>query len=118
MAPPEERRRQTRIESINLVSVDRFDEQGVRADLAVGRSLDLTTEGARLELGHPLPLRARVELGLALEDRVVPVTAKVVFVQELDDTRCAIGLQFVDLDDEGRAAIAAHLAGDVSEPAG
>lgn len=109
MAGSEERRKQTRIESINLVSVDRFDEKGFRADLAVGRSLDLTTDGARLELAHPLPLRARVSLGFALEDQVVELEAKVVFVQELDGTRCAMGLEFVDASDEDRAAITSFL---------
>jgi hypothetical protein len=52
----EQSRAYPRIRKLNLVQVSRFDEEGFRADLATGRTLDLSRGGMRLELHHALPL--------------------------------------------------------------
>ena len=69
----EERRHEPRIRKLNLVQVSRFDEEGFRADLATGRTLDISHSGLRLELSHPLPLvlepRIDLDAGVSLAVR-------------------------------------------------
>ena len=101
----QERRRSPRLEKINLVQVSRFDEEGFRADLATGRTLDISRGGVRIELHHPLPLRSVVSLNLALENRLLDISGEVVYLEVLDDDSCAMGIKFVDLSDDSRRQI-------------
>ena len=97
----QERRGDPRIRTLTLVQVSRFDEEGFRADLATGRTLVLSSGGLRLELHHPLPLRSVVGLTLALGNELIQVRGKVVYLEEIDNYRCAMGIEFTDLDEAG-----------------
>ncbi|MEM9694201.1 MAG: PilZ domain-containing protein, partial [Myxococcota bacterium] len=89
--PGRERRRHPRIASINLVNIGQVNEEGMATGLSVGRTLDLTEFGVRLELDHALPLRSVLSVTLALEDDVVELQGRVVFVQEIDAVKCRMG---------------------------
>lgn len=89
-------RRYPRVKKLNLVQVSRFNEEGFRADLATGRTLDISRGGMRLELHHPLPLRSIVGVTLALDNEIVEVQGKVVYLEEIDDERCAMGIEFTE----------------------
>lgn len=99
-----------RVKALNLVQISRFDEEGFRADLATGRTLDLSRGGMRLELHHHLPLRSIVGLTLALDNEIVEVRGRVVHLEEIDDERCAMGIQFEALSGEARAMFDRYLA--------
>ena len=99
-----------RIKDLNLVQISRFDEEGFRADLATGRTLDISPGGIRLELYHHLPLRTVVALTLALEEDLIDVRGKVVYLEEIDDERCAMGIQFTDISAADRERLEQHVA--------
>ena len=105
----EDVRHYPRIKDLNLVQISRFDEEGFRADLATGRTLDISSGGIRLELYHHLPLRTVVALTLALEDELIDVRGKVVYLEEIDDERCAMGIQFTDMSAEDRETLDRHV---------
>ena len=90
----ENRRREPRLRRVHLVQISHFDEEGFRDDLATGRTLDISQGGVRLELYHPLPLRSIVELNLALDDEVIEARGTVVYLEVLDEERCAMGIAF------------------------
>ena len=100
-----ERRSTPRIEKVHLVQVNRFDEDGFRADLATGRTLNISRGGARLELHHPVPLRSVVGLNLVLGERLIDVSGTVVYLEDMDGERCCMGIEFNDLDPEVEALI-------------
>ncbi|HEX9734882.1 MAG TPA: PilZ domain-containing protein [Thermoanaerobaculia bacterium] len=105
----EQSRAYPRIRKLNLVQVSRFDEEGFRADLATGRTLDLSRGGMRLELHHALPLRSVVSVTLALDDDLVDVRGRVVYLEELDAERCAMGIEFTELGDQAAALLARYV---------
>ena len=107
---PTERRDYPRINKLNLVQISRFDEEGFRADLSTGRTLDISHGGVRLELYHPLPLRSIVSLSLALENHVIDVRGSIAHLEVIDNERCAIGIEFTDLSPEARKLIDEHVA--------
>ena len=109
----EERRTSPRIDRINLVQVNRFDEEGFRADMATGRTINISKGGLRLELHHPLPLLSKVSLNLVLGDQILDFSGTVVYLESLDENRCCMGIQFDDVDAETEGLLEAH-----SEPAG
>ena len=74
---PRDRRGSPRLRKLNLVHMSRYTEEGLRADLTAGRTLDISPGGMRLELHHPVPLRSVLSLTLALEDRIMEVSGEV-----------------------------------------
>lgn len=94
-----------RIKDLNLVQISRFDEEGFRADLATGRTLDISSGGIRLELYHHLPLRTVVALTLALGNDLIDVRGRVVYLEEIDEERCAMGIQFTEMSDGDRETL-------------
>jgi len=101
----EERRQEPRIRKLNLVQVNLFDEEGFRADLATGRTLDISHGGIRLELSHPLPLRSTVDLTLAIAGKIVDVRGTVVYLEVIDGDRCAMGIRFEELGEKAKRVI-------------
>ncbi|MEM8964113.1 MAG: PilZ domain-containing protein [Acidobacteriota bacterium] len=110
MSDQHERREEARIERVQLVQLTRFDEEGFRADLTTGRTLNLSVGGMRLELTHPVPLRSLVTLSLVLDGAIVELNGRVAYLEVLDDTRCAMGISCVDLPAHTRERIDAFLA--------
>ncbi len=108
--PSSEVRHYPRVKNLSLVQVDRRDEEGSPADLATGRTLDISPGGIRLELHHSLPLRTIVEMSLALDNDLVDVQGKVVYLEEIDDQRCAMGIQFIDVTEDARQALERYVA--------
>lgn len=106
----EERRSSPRIEKVNLVQISRFDEDGFRADLATGKTLNISASGIRLELHHAVPLRSQVQLSVVLGDDICEVQGKVVYLETLDDLRCRMGIEFEDLDAETRRTLSDFVA--------
>lgn len=114
-----ERRLSPRIEKVHLVQVNRFDEEGFRADLTTGRTVNISRGGVRLELHHPVPLRSVVSLNMVLGERIVDVSGTVVYLEDLDGERCGMGIEFDDLDPEVEALLEEFVerfetAGDAS----
>lgn len=98
-----------RIKNVLLVEISRFDEKGFRADLATGRTLDISYGGLRLELYHPLPLRSIVVLTLALGEALIKVKGKVIYLEKLEDSRCAMGIQFTEVAPRSRRMLDEHV---------
>ena len=94
-----------RVKQLQLVEVSQFDEEGFRADLATGRTLDLSYGGLRLELDHPLPLRSVVGLTLALDKDLAHVRGRVVYLEQLDESLCAMGIQFTKVAPRSRRVL-------------
>lgn len=105
-----ERRNEPRIDKVHLVQVSRFDEEGFRADLATGRTLNISPGGIRLELHHHLPLRSVVQISLVLGEEILEVTGTVVYLEALDGERCGIGIEFTDLDPESHRTLEHFVA--------
>ncbi len=99
--PSANERNHPRVKNLNLVQIDRHDDEGP-TDLATGRTLDISHGGIRLELYQPLPLRSIVAITLALDDELVDVRGKVVYLEEIDEERCAMGIQFLEMSESAQ----------------
>jgi PilZ domain-containing protein len=104
-----DRRRAPRLQGLNLVNAAQFDEKGFYADLAVGRTLDISQRGIRLELSHALPLRSTVSLSVALGSELVELKGTVAHLEAIEEGRCSMGIEFTELGPDARAAIDRYL---------
>lgn len=96
-----ERRREPRERTYQLVNVSRVDREGLPVELVPGRTLDLSRDGARLELDQALPEGARVRVDVALREELVSAEAEVRHVEPAPAGGYHVGVHFVDL--AGRA---------------
>jgi hypothetical protein len=92
--PASERRREARAKAITLVSLGQVDDRGEASALTVGRTLDLSRDGVRLEVSHSVPVGGRIRLSLALGETVVEIDGTVRSTTEIDDDQFALGIEF------------------------
>ena len=101
-----ERRHEARVKALDLVHVEEYAYPPLgeyKTDDALGRTLDLSHHGMRLQLDHPLHLRTRLRLD-----------GRVRSVREVDPRACEMGIEFVGLTAEQYDQLDAylHLRGD------
>jgi c-di-GMP-binding flagellar brake protein YcgR len=106
----EDKRRTVRILSLNLVSYSQFSNEGLIEETAMGRTLDLSLGGIKLEVTNRYPLSSDIELNLQLHEQVITVKGRVVYVEELKNGKVGLGIKFSHLDDKTRKAIEHYLA--------
>lgn len=106
---PADRRHEPRVHGLNLVNVGSFNAVGLLTDLETGRTLDLSHDGMRLEIHHPISVHSEVGLSLALGEALVTISAEVRSLEVLDEGLYALGLQFLYLGEGGKDAIDAYL---------
>lgn len=104
----DERRHERRIAAINLVNLE-IPSEGGGAEEIVGRTLDLSPTGMRLELAHPLPIGATVSVCFALGDQLVDVEGVVRFANSSPNDMTALGLEFTDMGEAALAAVTRYL---------
>ena len=100
-----------RIDSLNLVSIQHFDENQDPDLLTVGRTLDLSEGGIRLEVNQAVPLFSKVSLMLAIHEPIIKARGRVVYLAVEGDL-VHMGLDFVGLGAKDRKAIRDYLAGE------
>lgn len=104
-----ERRHEERIKTLQLTHVVQLDASGNETELTVGRTLDLSRDGVRLEMADMVPIRSFLKLTLAVDDRLIEVKGQVTSHVDLPEGEIAHGLQFVEVSDENRQVLDAFL---------
>ncbi len=93
-----ERRHEPRTRTVNPVNVQRQDRWGFPIDQRLGRTLDLSHNGVRVELDHEPEPNETVELTLAIGPKTISVKGRVRSIRAHDDGRVELGLQFLNLE--------------------
>ncbi len=94
-----ERRREPRERTYQLASVSRVNREGLPIEQVLGRTLDLSRAGARLEVDQELPAGARVRVDLALREDLVSTEAEVRHVEAAHEGGYQLGVEWVELSD-------------------
>ena len=107
----EDRRRDPRFESLNLVQCNVSTASGEELD-TLGRTLDISESGILLELAESLPalpsLPETVNLTVAIEDRIIEARGKVVHQKQQGGSATA-GVEFSVIAEDDREYIADFL---------
>ena len=96
----EERRQASRIDSLNLVHVTCWDENGRAVRQGIGRTINVSEKGILLETHFEVDADEKYEISIGLEDQIVDIRAHVVHLQHGEKDRSLVGLSFGDLDEE------------------
>ncbi len=94
-----EKRRHTRIDSLNLSYVC-ANEKGEAVDQGMGRTLNVSASGILLETYFPIALECSLELTIALEDDLVDIKGRVAHIRKRGEGKSETGIEFFDMTEE------------------
>lgn len=103
-----ERRAERHPRTLLVHTVRRRDKQQEGA-LAVGRTLNVSTGGARVALEMPLPAGTELEVTLQLGNRLLDVAGVVVYCEPGNGRLPVVGIEFTDLSDDDQELLETHL---------
>ncbi len=110
MSEADNTQRLPRIESLNLVSVQHFNQDNTADLQTVGRTLDLSDGGIKLEVATAPPLYSRLSLMIALKDTLINVQGEVVYLSVINKDQIHMGLKFLNLSEEDKQHIQNYLS--------
>ena len=93
-----ERRKNIRVDSLNLLEVSVIENQNVIYQ-GFGRTLNISESGILLETHFAVDLTNSLSLALAIENDLINVNGKAVYCKPGKERLFEIGVQFVDIDD-------------------
>jgi hypothetical protein len=99
----EDRRAEPRLRKLQLTSAASWPGGPGPSVRTIGRTLDLSRRGMKLESTQPIAIQSRVDLQLALGETIIEVEGVVRFVEDIGEGRFAMGLSFEDVSSETQA---------------
>jgi len=105
-----EKRVYDRVRSLNLVSLSKLGEGGYVELAELGRTLDLSEGGIKLEAFETIPVGTRTKLRIGLRDEIIEVQGRITYLQEGEAGRVITGIEFADLPEEHREVLRRFLS--------
>ena len=95
-----EKRKFIRIDSLNLsyVLVDPSDEDDEKQTM--GRTLDVSEAGIRLETAVPVEMDSTLMMTIGLEEELVDIKGRVVHSSKGEEDRYQLGVEFFEKDEK------------------
>ncbi len=97
---PEEKRNYPRVNKLCLISY--IPKEGGRqtSPVSMGRTLDISQSGVRIEVFQPINVESEMELEIAIEDAQFFIEGKVIRSLESGEDVYILGIQFDEVFDD------------------
>ncbi|MBI4574994.1 MAG: PilZ domain-containing protein [Planctomycetes bacterium] len=105
-----DKRGMARVTTVQLVRLAQESEAGAGCAEALGRTLDLSERGVRVESDRHLPFLAEVDLSIALGEVIVQARSRIVHLTVSPAGSFHIGFEFSHVSEEDRTRLRAFLA--------
>ncbi len=96
-----EKRKFIRWDAIHLLDYIVLDQDGSEGRYSMGRTLDVSLNGLKLETTHELPLEAELEITVGIEEDLVDLVGRVTHKSQKGGRHIS-GIEFVRMSAEGR----------------
>ena len=105
-----EKRKFIRIDSLNLsyILVDASDDDDEKQTM--GRTLDVSEAGIRLETPVPVKLNSTLIMTIGLEEELVDIKGRVVHSSKGEEDRYQLGVEFFDKDEKAGKILKKFIA--------
>ena len=100
-----EKRSSRRIRSLNLTSYTPRKGEEQQYIVSIGRTLDVSEGGVRVETHRKLANGTELEMDIAIEDRIITAKGEVVHTEELKNGLFGTGIRFSAISDEDRESL-------------
>ena len=97
-----EKRASPRIRSLNLASYVPKKDELQEYIISIGRTLDVSEGGAKIETHRKLDRGLQLELEIAVEDQIISARGEVLYSTELADGLFGTGIRFTSIAKEDR----------------
>lgn len=96
-----EKRKFIRWDAIHLLDYVVIDPDGAKGRYSMGRTLDVSLNGLKLETSYELPLEAEVEITVGIEEDLIDLVGRVTHLSRRGG-RFISGIEFVKMSAEDR----------------
>ena len=104
-----ERRIESRLDSLNFVSYSYLDKENNIQIEDIGRTLDISSGGIKMEVpSYKIPA-LDMELYIALEECVLKVKGEIAHLERHDNGCCEIGVRFMEMSAENKKTLEKFL---------
>lgn len=97
-----DKRRHIRVASTNLLNFVCLDETGEPCHQGMGRTLNVSESGILLETYKPIDPRTPISITIGIEEELVDLEGKVIFLKESAKGIYEAGIQFSHINDNER----------------
>lgn len=106
----EEKRKHSRIDSLNLLNYIYFDENEDDANQGMGRTLNISESGILLETHCPIETPHLVSLAIGFQEDVVDIKGRIVYRKQNTKGLYESGIEFSEMDETARAVLRRYIA--------
>jgi c-di-GMP-binding flagellar brake protein YcgR len=106
----QEKRKHSRIDSLNLLNYVYSDDSGDGSTQGMGRTLNVSESGILLEMHAPIQIDDVISLTIGLEEDMVGIKGRVVYTKENEKNMHESGIEFFDVDDKARKTLKKYIA--------
>lgn len=99
------RRASIRLKMIYPALYTRYDTQGRAYDQKMGRSMDVSRGGVKLQSSYPVDSGEVLDISMALRENLVNFKGKVVYVTGSEDHGFESGISINDIEDQDKIAL-------------
>jgi len=103
------RRKYNRQKALNLLDYEILDSKGHTLDHGMGRTRNVSVKGLLLETHIPVEEGYTVLVTIGLEEEVVEIKGKIVYVKHSKSNRYRAGLEFLEMDRKGSRVLKKYL---------
>lgn len=105
---PREQRKFIRYDALHLLDYLVLDEEGIPGTYSMGRTIDVSVDGLKLETTTALQTDTRLLITLGIEDDLVDLEGRTTHAHP-QDGRFISGITFLKISKEGRRVLAKYV---------
>lgn len=106
--PLYEKRKFIRLEALHLLDYLILNKDGSSGTYSMGRTLDVSADGIKLETNQPIPYDTELLITLGIEDNLVDIIGRVTYCQTLKG-RYNSGIVFLKIDKAARKIVTDYV---------
>ena len=97
-----EKRTSPRLRSLNLASYVPMKDERQEYIISIGRTLDVSEGGTKIETHRQLDNGVQLELEIAVEDRIISAKGEVLYSEDLGTGLFGTGIRFIVIAEEDK----------------
>jgi hypothetical protein len=105
----EYKRKHERYDSLNLLSYVCVDSDGKEWSQGMGRTLNISSSGMKLETHEPVDTRYILLLSIGIEDELVDIKGKVVYCNRGPEGKFESGIEFKQVKPDALSALNKYI---------
>jgi hypothetical protein len=105
----DEKRKHSRIESVNLLNYIHCDDHGEELEQGMGRTLNISESGILLETHNRIDVTHVVSLTIGFKEEVIEIKGRTIYLKSNAQGMFESGIEFFDVDDASRKVLQSYI---------